>query len=114
MRSTLLLKCQAARSLANYIAAVSEGRIMVVVMQGDGAALLTEDAVVAFRAIGGNLDPRGQAGWKHTIIGVKGAGPGGAMELGGSEPGDGWLCVAPDRRTLSIAADWIFWEAVSP
>ncbi|MCL7454621.1 MAG: hypothetical protein M8467_16400 [Anaerolineae bacterium] len=102
------------RLLANYIAAVPDGRIVVVVMQGDGAALLTEDAVAAFNTIGGNLDPRGQAGWKHAIIGVKGAGPGGAMESGGPEPGDGWLRVAPDRRTLSIAVDRILWEAVSP
>jgi hypothetical protein len=102
------------RSLADYIAAVPEGRIVVVVMQGDGAALLTQDSVAAFRAIGGNLDPSGQIGWRHAIIGVKGAGQGAAMESGGPEPDDGWLRVAPDHRTLSIAVDRILWEAVSP
>jgi len=42
------------------------------------------------------------------IIGVKGAAPGMAMEVAG--PGDAWLSVAPDRRTLAIAVDSILWE----
>jgi hypothetical protein len=103
-----------ARALADYIAAVPQGRIVVVAMQGDGAARLTDHAVAALHTVGAGLDPRGQTGWKHAVIGVKGASRATALESGGAEPGDGWLRVAPDRRTLSIAVDWVLWESVGP
>jgi hypothetical protein len=79
-------------------------------MQGDGVAFLSERAVAALRGVGGQADPRGTSGWSHSIIGVKGAAPGTAMEEAG--PGDGWLRVAPDRRTLAIAVDTLRWEPI--
>ena len=60
--------------------------------------------------IGGQVDPRGTTGWSHAIIGVKGAAPGTALETAGAD--NGWLRVAPDRRTLAIAMDKITWEQV--
>jgi hypothetical protein len=97
-----------AAALAEMIDAVPEGRIVVVAMQGDGAENLTAAAVEALRQIGGQVDPRGTAGWSHAIIGVKGAAPGTALEVAG--PDGGWLRVEPDRRTLAIAVDTILWE----
>jgi hypothetical protein len=97
-----------ATALADFVAAVPEGKIVVAVMQGDGAAHLTGAAIAAFHSIGGHADPRGSAGWAHAIIGVKGATSGTALEVAG--PGDGWLRVAPDRRTLAIAVDEILWQ----
>ena len=97
-----------AAALVDMIDEVPDGRIVVVAMQGDGAAHLTDDAVEAFRQIGGQVDPRGTAGWSHAIIGVKGAAPGTAMEVAG--PDNGWLRVEPDWRTLAIAVDRILWE----
>jgi hypothetical protein len=97
-------------ALADFIANVPEGQIVAVALQGDGAAYLTDDALAGLRAIGGQADPRGTAGWSHAIIGVKGAAPGMAMEATGPE--NGWLRVAPDRRTLAIAVDTILWESV--
>lgn len=97
-----------ASALADFIAAVPDGQIVVVALQGDGAAHLTDGAVAAFRAIGGQADPRGTTGWSHAIIGVKGAETGTALEAAG--PGNGWLRVAPDWRTLAIAVDKLLWE----
>jgi hypothetical protein len=95
-------------SLAQFIAEVPNGQIVAVAMQGDGAAHLSDAAIAALRSIGGQADPRGSTDWSHAIIGVKGAGPGTALEAEG--PGNGWLRVAPDWRTLAIAVDSIRWE----
>ena len=99
-----------AAELASFIAGIPAGRIVVVAMQGDGTAGLTDAAVAAFRAIGGQADPRGTTGWSHIIVGVKGAAPGTAIEAAG--PGDQWLRVAPDRRTLGVAVDTLLWEQI--
>jgi hypothetical protein len=98
-------------ALAAFIEQVPEGRIVVVALQGDGTAHLTEEAVAAFRQIGGQADPRGNTGWSHAIIGVKGAPPGAALEATG--PGTAWLRVAPDQRTLAMALAAIVWEKTS-
>jgi hypothetical protein len=98
-----------AAALTSFLNGVPQGHIVAVALQGDGAAHLTEEAVAAFRAIGGQADLRGTTGWSHAIIGVKGAAPGTAMEAAG--PDSGWLYVAPDWRTLAIAVDAILWEA---
>jgi hypothetical protein len=97
-----------AAALADMIDAVPDGRIVVVAMQGDGAAYLTEEAVAAFYQVGGQVDPRDTAGWSHAIIGVKGAARGAALEVAG--PDNGWLRAAPDRRTLAVAVDLVLWE----
>jgi hypothetical protein len=96
-----------ATALADFIAAVPQGQIVVVAMQGDGAAHLTAAAEAAFQSIGGQADPRDTSGWSHAIVGVKGAASGTALEAAGLQ--DGWLRVAPDRRTLAVAVDEIRW-----
>jgi hypothetical protein len=101
-----------ATALADFIASIPAGRIVVVAMQGDGAAGLTDASVAAFRAIGGQADPRGTTGWSHAIIGVKGAAAGTALEAAG--PGSQWLRVAADRRTLGVAVDTLLWEQIAP
>jgi hypothetical protein len=97
-----------AAALADFVAAVPAGQIVAVAMQGDGASRLNADAVAALHTIGGEADPRGSSGWSHAIVGVKGAAPGTALEAAG--PDQGWLRVAPDRRTLGIAVGKIWWE----
>jgi hypothetical protein len=101
-----------ATALADFIASIPAGRIVVVAMQGDGAAGLTDDDVAAFRTIGGQANPRGTTGWSHVIIGVKGAAAGTALEAAG--PGSQWLRVAADRRTLGVAVDTLLWEPTGP
>ncbi len=97
-----------AAAMASFIAEVPEGQIVVVALQGDGAARLTGEAVSALRQIGGQADLRGTSGWSQAIIGVKGAAPGTALEVAGPETS--WLRIAPDRRTLAIAVDAVLWE----
>jgi hypothetical protein len=94
--------------LADLLEGLPEGQIVAVALQGDGAVHLTGRAVAALRAIGGQADLRGTTGWSHAIVGVKGAAPGTALEAAG--PDDGWLRVAPDRRTLAVAVDAVVWE----
>jgi hypothetical protein len=96
-----------AEALATFLEGVPEAQIVAVAMRGEGTAQLTEGAVAALRAIGGQADPRGTEGWSHAIIGVKGAEPGAALEAAG--PGQGWLRAAPDTRTLAMAVDTLEW-----
>ena len=99
-----------AAALAAFIAQAPEGTIVAVALQGDGTALLTDEALSALYQIGGGVDPRGTTGWSHAVVGVKGAKPGSAAEVSGPE--GAWLRVAPDRRTLAVAMDSIVWEQV--
>lgn len=99
-----------AQALADFIAGLRPGQIVVVAAQGDATARLTAAAVDAMRTIGAQVDPRGLAGGAHAIIGVKGAAPGTALEVAG--PGGGWLRAAADRRTLAAAVDTIRWERI--
>lgn len=96
-----------AAALADFLAGVPDGQIVVVAMQGDGAAHLTDAAVDALRSIGGQADLREGSSRSHAIVGVKGAAAGSALEATG--PGNGWLRVAPDRRTLGIAIGRLVW-----
>jgi hypothetical protein len=97
-----------AAALVAFVRAIPQGQIVVAAMHGDGAALLTAEAVDALHSIGGQADPRGSSGWSHALIGVKGAAPGTALEAAGPE--NGWLRLEPDVRTLAVAVDRLLWE----
>jgi hypothetical protein len=106
-----------ASTLAAFVADIADGYIVAVARQvvqvGEGPATggdpyLTDEAAAAFRSLGGGLDPR-QVSGAHSLVGVKGALPGTALERSGE---DGWLRVAPDRRTLGAAVDWVVWEVL--
>jgi hypothetical protein len=99
-----------AEALASFLAGLPNGQVVVVALQGDGAAQLTDATIAAFQSIGGQSDPRDTSGWSHAIIGAKGAAPGTALEASGQD--NGWLRVAPDRRSLGIAVDVVQWEQV--
>jgi hypothetical protein len=101
-----------AAALADFIAALPEGQIVVVALQGDGAVRLTEADVAAFRAIGGQADLQGGTGWSHALIGTKGATPGTALEATGQD--GAWLRVAPDLRSLAVAVDTVTWKQAGP
>ena len=96
-------------ALSAFIEGVPEGHIVAVALQGEGNAHLSDSSITAFRSIGGQADPR-ELGGSHAIVGVKGAAPGSALEAAG--PGNGWIRVAPDRRTLAVAVDVIQWEQI--
>ena len=69
--------------MAEFIAGISDGRIVAVVVEDEASLHLTEEAVLALRTIGAREDLRGMFRWAHAIIGVKGAEPGQALEATG-------------------------------
>jgi len=97
------------RLLAEYIAGIPEGRIVVAAVRIDGGRHLTEQAVAALRTIGARADLRGTENRAHAIIGVKGAASGTALEL--APVGNAFLYVGHtmDQRTLAVAVDGITW-----
>jgi hypothetical protein len=95
------------QALADFIARIPEGYIVVAALKEGGAQSLTEEAVEALASLGGEIDPRGKGFLSHAIIGVKGAAPGTALEAAGE--GNSYLHVGknPDKRTLAVAIDFV-------
>ncbi len=95
------------QALADFIAAIPEGYIVVAALKEGGTQSLTEEAVKALASLGGEIDLRGRERFSHAIIGVKGAPPGSALEATGE--GNSYLHVGknPDERTLALAVDFV-------
>jgi hypothetical protein len=70
--------------LAAFIGVFPPGSIVVVAALDETTWQLTDQAVTAFRSIGGRVDPRPAFGQSHLLIGVRGAQPGEAIEAVGS------------------------------
>jgi len=96
-----------AQRLAEFIMDIPDGCIVAVATKGDAGMHLTEEAALALRSLGGQVDLRGIVGQAHALIGVKGASPGSGVELLG-EP-NAWVRRGrnPDRRSLGVAVDWL-------
>jgi hypothetical protein len=90
---TFASRAESAR-LADFIARIPAGRIVVAAIRDDGVGQLTDDAVSALRSLGGRIDPRGALFVSHLVIGVKGAAPGTAVEA-----------VGPTRLTRVVGRD---------
>jgi hypothetical protein len=69
--------------LAEFIAEIPEGKAVAGAVEDEASLSLTEEAVLALRTIGGEVDLRDMFRWAHAIIGVKGAEPGQALEATG-------------------------------
>ena len=99
-----------ADALAAYLTAIPKGRIVAVATKGDAGANLTPGAVQALTGLGSRaLAPADLQGMAHALIGVQGAAPGTAAEE--IQPGDAFVRVAGDFRTLAAALDWVELEA---
>jgi len=96
-----------AQRLAEFVAQIPDGRIVVVATKGDAGLHLTQAAVAALRSLGARADLRSAAGQAHALIGVKGAPPGSALELVAAP--NAWMRLGrnPDRRLLAAAVDWV-------
>ncbi len=66
--------------LADFVAAIPEGKIVAVAVEDEASLHLTEGAVQALGTIGAIGDLRGMFRWEHALIGVKGAAAGQALE----------------------------------
>ncbi|MDH7485165.1 MAG: interleukin-like EMT inducer domain-containing protein [Anaerolineae bacterium] len=96
-----------AQRLAEFVAQIPEGRIVVVATKDDAGQHVTAEAVAALHSLGAQGDLRGAVGQAHALIGVKGAAPGTALELVAAP--NAWLRLGrnPDRRPLAAAVDWV-------
>ncbi|MCC7354245.1 MAG: hypothetical protein IT330_10850 [Anaerolineae bacterium] len=96
-----------AQRLADFVAAIPLGRIVVAATKDDATPHLTEAAVRSLADLGASVDLRGQKGRSHALVGVKGAPPGTALEWSGA--GNSYLRVGrnADRRPLAAAVDWL-------
>jgi hypothetical protein len=95
------------QALADFIARIPEGYIVVAALKEGGTQSLTEEAVEALASLGSEVDLRGKDNLSHAIIGVKGAALGTALEAAGE--GNSYLHVGknPDKRTLALAVDFV-------
>jgi len=66
--------------MSTFIDKIKSGRIVIAITWGSAFASLSEEAVAALKTLGAKGDLRQWPGFCHTIIGVKGANPGAAME----------------------------------
>jgi hypothetical protein len=97
-----------ADALAAYLSGIPQGRIVVAATKGDATAHLTSAACAALRGLGSRVgSPAELAGQAHALIGIQGAPPGSAVEA--IHPGDAFVRVAGDFRTLAAAMDWVEW-----
>lgn len=100
-----------AQALADYLASVPAGRIVLVATKGDGLAFLTPAAQAALVGLG--IQPDLPAGDRLAAVGVQGAAPGTAAQL--LDPNDAYLRVGGDARTLAAALDrLVVAQAASP
>jgi hypothetical protein len=95
-----------ADALAAYLSDIPRGRIVALATKGDATAHLTPAAITALRGLGSRAaSPADLAGQSHALVGVQGAAPGSAAEE--TKPGDAFVRVAGDFRTLAAALDWV-------
>ncbi len=92
---TFASESEAAR-LAQFVAQIPSGRIVVAAVRDEASRCLSEEAVNALGALGAAEDLRGKWRWSHAIIGVKGAAPGSALEAANE--------IAPAQRVAGIGA----------
>ena len=93
-----------ADAMAAYLTGIPKGRIVAVATKGDAGANLTPAAVEALRGLGSRAQaPTDLQGMAHALVGVQGASPGTAAEE--IKPGDAFVRVAGDFRTLAAALD---------
>jgi len=95
-----------ADALAAYLSSIPRERIVALATKGDAPAHLTPTAITALRGLGSRVaSPADLARQSHALVGVQGAAPGTAAEE--IKPGDAFVRVAGDFRTLAAAVDWV-------
>lgn len=87
--------------MADFLATVPTGRIVLVATKGDGTAFVTPAARTALANLG--IRPDFPAGDRLAAVGVQGAAPGAAAQAVGSD--DAYLRVGGDARHLAAAVD---------
>jgi hypothetical protein len=107
--------------LAQFIAVIPAGRIVIMTTRDEASTSLTEEAVEAIRSLGGTEDLRGKLRWMHSLVGIKGAEPGTALEQArrtetrlilGKDPQaealmiDRIILAPADRTSMLFGSNW--------
>jgi hypothetical protein len=94
-------------ALAEFLAAIPVGRIVLVASYGDATAYLTPDALAGLQGLGADVTAESLAGNHFAIVGVQGAAPGSAAVV--ADPNEAFLSISRnrDRRPLAAAVDWL-------
>ncbi len=103
-----------AQRMAEFIARIPDGAIVLVATRGDAGRHLTDEAVNALRSLGSAVDLRQHPGAFHALVGVKGARPGTAEEVVDAQSAYIRLGDYPDFRHLGIAVDTITLQPSTP
>lgn len=73
-------RVESSQEMSGFIDHIKPGRIVIALTWGNAFAALTDEAVAALGKIGAQTDLRNWPRFCHTVIGVKGANPGEALE----------------------------------
>src|SRR5262249_10630774 len=90
------------QQLADAIARVPDGTIVVAAVRDEASRALTEPAVAALRSIGATQDLPGRYRLSYLVVGVKGAAPGTAIERAAMEPVEVTLGLPPDGVGIEL------------
>ncbi len=94
-------------ALADYLAAIPTGTIVLVASYGDATAHLTPAAVDGLRRLGAEVTVDSLQGHYFAIVGVQGAAPGSGAQVVDPERAFLSISLIRDRRPLAAAVDWV-------
>jgi len=92
-----------ATAMLRFVERVAPGQVVLVATKGGFLGTSNEDICRALRMIGSVGCPA-PGSTAYAAIGARGAPPGTALETAGN---DAYLRIAPDKRSLSAAVDWV-------
>jgi hypothetical protein len=91
------------RAMTDFLAQIPAGHIVALASQGDVAANLGDRTVEQLRTLGAQIDLRQTGQRAHTLIGVKGAAAGSALEQAGDSAAFIAVGRSQDERALAAA-----------
>ena len=100
---TLVSPAESGR-LAEAVGRLPAGTIVAMAVKDEASGALTDEAVLAFRSLGGQDDIRGRYRVSHLLVGVKGAAPGTAIEQSGYTRLSATLGFAPGLLGVEMRA----------
>ncbi|HXF62569.1 MAG TPA: interleukin-like EMT inducer domain-containing protein [Caldilineaceae bacterium] len=94
-------------ALADYLAQVPDGQIVLVASYGDATAHLSPEAVAGLQGLGASVTLEELQGQYFAIAGIQGARPGSAAVAIGAPEASLTISLNRDRRPLAAAVDWV-------
>jgi hypothetical protein len=95
------------RALTDFIGKLPNGVIVAGATQENAGANLGERAEASLKSLGLEIDLRANPDYTHVFVGVKGATPGSAAEVGGADDSVISIGRVADDRLLGFAVDWV-------